>query len=118
MADDARAVAAAYFAAWRARDFGAFRALLADDVEFVGPLARLDNADDCVAGIEGMSRIVTDIVIQRVFVDGPDALTWFDLHTSVAEPVPTANRSHVEDGRIMRIRVAFDARSLAPPPEG
>ena len=25
----------------------------------------------------------------EVFVDGPDVLTWFDLHTTVAPPVPS-----------------------------
>ena len=114
MADDTAAVAAAYFDAWKAHDFDRLRSLLADDVDFAGPLARLDNADDCVAGLTGMSKIMTDIVVHKVFVDGPDVLTWFDLHTSVADPVPTANWSHVEDGRITRIRVAFDARQLAP----
>ncbi len=44
-----------------------------------------------------------------------DVLTWFDLHTSVAPPAPTANWSHVEDGRITTIQVTFDARPLAPP---
>jgi hypothetical protein len=31
----------------------------------------------------------------------------------VAEPVPVANWMHVEDGKITRIRAAFDARGLA-----
>jgi SnoaL-like domain len=118
MASDARAVAATYFDAWRANDFSTFRSVLADDVRFSGPLASLDNAEDCVKGIERMSKIKTDIVVRKVFVDGPDVLTWFDLHTSVADPVPTANWSHVEDGKITEIRVAFDARSLAPPDAG
>lgn len=62
-----------------------------------------------------MSEIVTDIVIKKTFVDGPDVLTWFDLHTSVADPVPTANWSHTEESKITRIQVIFDARPLAPP---
>jgi hypothetical protein len=48
-------------------------------------------------------------------VDGADVLTWFDLHTSVVPPAPTANWSHLEDGKITAIRVTFDARPLAPP---
>jgi hypothetical protein len=115
MAEDPRSVAGTYFDAWRANDFATFRSLLADDVKFTGPLAQLDNAEDCVKGIEGMSKIKTDIVVHKVFIDGPDVVTWFDLHTSVADPVLTANWSHVEDGKITEIRVAFDARSLAPP---
>jgi hypothetical protein len=37
------------------------------------------------------------------------------MHTSVAKPVPTGNWSHVEGGKITAIKVAFDARGLAPP---
>ena len=37
---DAAAVAATYFDAWKARDFGRLRSVLADDVDFAGPLAR------------------------------------------------------------------------------
>ena len=47
-------------------------------------------------------------------VAGDNVLTWFDLHTSVADPAPTANWSHVENGKITSINVTFDARPLAP----
>jgi hypothetical protein len=52
-------------------------------------------------------------LVRKVFHDGPDVLTWFDLATSVAGTVPVANWMHVEDGKITRIRVAFDARGIA-----
>ena len=105
-------VAATYFRAWKERDFAALRSILADDVTFRGPLGTADGADECVKGLEGMARILDDIVVQHVFVDGPDVLTWFDLHTTVAPPAPTANWQHVEDGKVTRIRVAFDPRAL------
>jgi ketosteroid isomerase-like protein len=105
-------IAARYFSTWKARDFEAFRALLADDVTFRGALGTADGADACAKGIEGMSRIVTDIEILHVFVDGDDVLTVFDLHTSVAPPTTTANWSHVENGKIDRIRAIFDPREL------
>lgn len=115
VSQDPRSIAVAYFEVWKTNDFATFRSLLVDDVKFSGPLAELDNAEDCVKGIEGMSKIKTDIVIGKVFVDGSDVLTWFDLHTRIAEPVPTANWTHVENGKITEIKVAFDARELAPP---
>lgn len=60
-----------------------------------------------------MSRIMTDVVIRKTFVDGPDVLTWFDLHTNVVEnPLPVANWSHVRDGKISSIQVTFDPRPL------
>ncbi|HZA16652.1 MAG TPA: hypothetical protein VE645_07120 [Pseudonocardiaceae bacterium] len=54
-----------------------------------------------------------DIVIQHMFVNGADVLTWFDLHTTITPPCPTANWSHIENGKITTIRVTFDARALA-----
>jgi len=106
-------LAETYFRSWLAGDFATLRDLLADDVSFRGPLATLHGADDCVAGLQRMSLVVTDIVVHHRFVDGPEVLTWFDLHTSVAPPAPTANWSSVEDGRITRIQVTFDTRALA-----
>lgn len=61
-----------------------------------------------------MAQIITDIVTHKRFVDGPDVLTWFDLHTTVAPPCPTANWSHIEHSKITTIRVTFDPRALAP----
>ena len=112
MSEDARKVAAGYFDSWKTKDFATLRTLLADDVDFAGPLATLKGADDCVKGIRGMSQITTDIAVQKVFVDGADVLTWFELHTTEAPPIPVANWMHVEDDLITGIRVAFDARPL------
>lgn len=113
MSPDPAIVTETYFRAWLERDFDALRAILADDVSFVGPLATLDDADACITGLRGMSEIVTDIAVHRRWVDGPDVLTWFDLHTTIGPPTPTANWSHVDHGKISAIRVAFDARPLA-----
>jgi hypothetical protein len=115
MPTDPRELAATYFEAWKARDFDALRAILADRCTFRGPLGTADSGEECVEGLRGMSRILEDIDVQRVFADGDDVLTWFDLHTSVAPPAPTANWMYVEGGKIARIRVTFDARPLAPP---
>jgi hypothetical protein len=112
---DPAAVAEIYFRAWEQHDWVALRGILADGVTFRGPLGTADSGDECLAGLQGMSRILTGITVRHRWVDGPDVLTWFDLHTSVAPPAPTANWSRVEDGRITRIQVTFDARPLAPP---
>jgi hypothetical protein len=112
---DPGVIAEAYFSAWLENDWERLRGLLADDVAFRGPLASIDGADECVDGMRGLAKILTGIDVRKRFVDGPDVLTWFDLHTSVAPPAPTANWSRVEDGRIMRIQVTFDPRPLAPP---
>jgi len=112
---DAGAIAATYFSAWKDKDWTTLRSVLADDATFREPLGSADDAESCMEGLKGMSQILTDVVVHKRFVDGPDVLTWFDLHTSVAPPTPTANWSHVENGKITTIRVTFDARPLAPP---
>jgi hypothetical protein len=110
---DTAAVAASYFRSWKNHDFAEFRSILADDVTFDGPLGHAGNADECVAGIQGMSQIVTDIVIRKMFVDGDDVTTWFDLHTKVAdEPALVANWAHLTNGKISTIKVVFDPRPM------
>jgi len=112
MAGDARDLARTYFDAWKAKDFAALRGILADDVTFRGPLGSADGADECVRGLRGMSQMMTGIDVKAIVSDGEDVITWFELHTTVAPPAPTANWSHVRDGKIARIRVAFDPREI------
>jgi ketosteroid isomerase-like protein len=114
MANDAANVATSYFDAWKANDFDTMRSLVAEDIRFEGPLATLEGAEDYIKGIQGLSRVISEIVIRKTFVDGQDVLTWYDMHTTVASPVPVANWLHVEEGKITGLRVAFDARELAP----
>jgi hypothetical protein len=110
MSEDPGTIAETYFRAWKSKDFTTLRSVLADDATFRGPLGTADSGDECLAGLRGMSQIVTDIVIHKIFVDGPDVLTWYDLHTSVAPPAPTANWSHVENGKLSTVQATFDAR--------
>ena len=109
---DPASVVTRYFDAWRAKEFDEYQSLLAGEVRFTGPLGRADGAESCRQGIEQLSKITTAVDIQKMAVDGADVLTWFDLHTSVAEPCPVVNWSHVENGKITRIRVTFDPRPL------
>jgi hypothetical protein len=113
MTNDAGTIATTYFSAWKDRDFETLRGLFADGATFRGPLGTADSADECVQGMQGLRQIITDIEIEKMFVDGPDVLTWFVLHTTVAPPAPTANWTHTEDGKITAIKVTFDARDLA-----
>src|SRR5215208_7533869 len=87
MADDAANVATTYFDAWKANDFDTMHSLAAEDVRFEGPLATLEGAEDYIKGIQGLSRVISEIVIQKIFVEGQDVLTWYEMHTTVASPV-------------------------------
>jgi hypothetical protein len=101
-----------YFGSWRAKDFDTLRTVLDRDVTFAGPLGTAANAEECLRGLEQMSQIVTDIVIEKMLTDGTDMLTWFQLHTSVAAPAPVCNWSRVENGKVVRIRATFDPREI------
>jgi len=116
MADTAADVAATYLQAWRAGDFGTLRAILADDATFDGPLGQARSADECITGLQNMSKIMTDIVVRKTWVDGNDVVTWFDLHTADAGPLPTVNWRHVENGKVTSIVVTFDPRPLTEGP--
>lgn len=107
-----RSLAETYFRAWKDQDFDSLRSVLADNATFTGPLGEAGNAEECIAGLRGMSRMMTDIVVLTRVVEGPDVVTMFELHTDQARPVLTANWSHVENEKISTIRVVFDPRNI------
>jgi hypothetical protein len=75
-------------------------------------MATLDNADDAVEGLMGLAAATTELTVRKRLADGDDVITWFEISTKDAGPLPTANWTHVEDGQIAAIRVAFDPRPL------
>ena len=66
----------------------------------------------CCATTSISSAPSDQVEVVHRWVDGPDVLTWFELRTATAGPVAIVNWSHVEAGRITKIRVTFDPRSL------
>jgi ketosteroid isomerase-like protein len=112
MTTDAKTLATSYFDAWKNKDFETLRSLLADDVTFVGSMGTASGADECIQGMAGMAKQMDDIVIHTIVATGPDVITWYDLHMTGVEPMPTANWSHVEDSKITSIRATFDPRPL------
>ncbi|MEU9041957.1 MULTISPECIES: nuclear transport factor 2 family protein [unclassified Kitasatospora] len=109
---NARELAETYFTAWEAGDFETIRGLLADDVDFVGALGTASGVEQALAGLQGLGRVLEKIDVKVRVAEGDEVITWFELNTSIAEPTPTVNWMHVEDGKIARIRVTFDPRAL------
>lgn len=115
MAEDARTVVSTYYNAWMKNDFATMRSVLNDRMDFAGPIDKFDSADAFQETVRDLTQqIVTEVVVQKMFVDGADVLTWYDLHTKIAPPAPVAEWSHVEDGKITMVRAVFDARPFAP----
>src|ERR1044071_2505994 len=104
MTEDARTVVTTYFNAWKTNDFETMRSVLNDRVDFAGPIDRFDSADAYQQAIRGLSQMKTDIVVHKMFVDGADVLTWYDLHTRIAPPATVAECSHVEGSKITMVR--------------
>lgn len=101
-----------YFTAWEAGDFDTMGTLLAPDVDFVGTLGTARGAEECLQGLKRMGQMLERIEVHARVATDTDVITWFDLYVPGAPVTPTANWSHVEDGKITRIRVAFDPRSI------
>ena len=101
-----------YFETWNAHDFDAFEARLAEDITFAGPLGTATGPAECRRGIEGLAAMMDEARVIAMLADGPDVITWFELRTPDADPVPVANWAQVEDGRVRRVRVTFDPRPL------
>jgi len=112
MTTDPRTLATTYLESWRTKDFDTMRTVLAGDVTFAGVLGTAKGVEECMAGVIGLGKIMTDIVIHQMVVEGSDVMTWYDLCTVVAPPTPTVNWSRVEDGQITAIRAVFDPREL------
>lgn len=108
----ARELAETYFTAWEAGDFDTLRGLLAEDVDFVGPLGTAVGVDQALGGLRGLGQVLEKIDVKVRVAEGDEVITWFELRTSVAPPASTANWMHVENGRIARIRVTFDPREV------
>jgi hypothetical protein len=106
------AIVETYFRSWLERDYATFADVLHDDVRFTGPLAQVQGRDAAVEGIRGLRELLADIRVRRRFVDGDDAVTWFELIIDGLQPIPVANWSRIDDGRISEIRVLFDPRPL------
>ena len=104
-----------YFTHWNAGEFDELQALFADDVDFAGPMGTAHGPEECRRGLEGVASMTTDRRVATMLAEGDEVITWFELHADGIDPIPVANRATVgDDGRIRRIRVAFDPRALLP----
>lgn len=112
MADSAKHIAEQYYPTWMDHDFDAFRALLANDATFEGPMGTADNADECVEGIRRMADMMSGIDITKMWVDGADVITWYEASYTGDQKVNTVNWMHIVGGKIDAIRVTFDPRSI------
>lgn len=106
-------IAERYFAAWQANDTDQLAPLLAADVAVTGPLGQIDGSAHYQRSLAKLYALTCKLVVVKRWVDGPDIITWFDLHTHHGDVLPAVNWLHVADNdTITRVRVAFDPRPI------
>jgi hypothetical protein len=111
----ARDVVERYQTALGRQDWKGARALLADDLDFHGPIDTFHRADDYLAAIQGLHSIIERIEPRKTFVDGQDVCFIYDMVTNTpAGTAPIAEWYRVTGDRIKAINVFFDARPFAP----
>lgn len=117
---DPKTLVDTYLQALQDRDFSSARGYLADTgFHYVSPLGDLTSADLLVNQSFMSSGIVHHVDVRKTFVDGRDVCHFLVYHVQISErhAVNLAHWAQVDNGRIVRIEVLFDAslyRGLFP----
>lgn len=110
---DTRKVVDGYTKAWMNGDFDAARAYLADDVKFRGSIDQFDRADDFIIPLRAFSQLLVEVNKLEEFYDEDSACLLYDCVTDTpAGTVRTAEFFTVTNGKIVEIRLVFDATEL------
>lgn len=98
-----------YLAAFYRGDVATARRLLADQVTFVGPSARVQGADSFLKMAGHVAPGVRAVDVHRVFVDGDETAIFYDLLLDHrVGRVSVAERHRVRDGKIAAIELLLD----------
>ena len=110
----AKDVVDSYNRALASRDFAAARRLMADDLQFEGPIDKFQRADDYLKAITGLYGMVKGVEHQATIGEGDEVAVFYLLDTPVAK-APVAEWYTVRGGKIVHLRAYFDARPFSPP---
>jgi ketosteroid isomerase-like protein len=96
-------------------DLAAARSWLADDLVFVGLFETYPNADAYLAALTGLLGITVRLDVLTIIAEGDQAAVFFELETvaPAAGTTLVAEWHRIRDGRISRVRSAFDGRPFA-----
>jgi ketosteroid isomerase-like protein len=110
----AASVVEQYQRAFGSGDLKTARSLLSDDLQFDGPIDQFGRADDYMESVTRLHQIVTGVDVKKVLADESDVVTIYDMHTNTpAGTSKIAEWATVADGKIVALRVFFDARPFA-----
>jgi ketosteroid isomerase-like protein len=102
-----------YYQAWTKGNMPEARSLLADDLDFRGPIDAFAKADDFLVALAGFQRLLTRAELSREFYADDEAALLYDCVTaSPAGTIRTAEFFRLRAGKIAEIRLVFDASEL------
>jgi ketosteroid isomerase-like protein len=111
---DSSDVVARYHDALARRDFDAARALLKDDLRFVGPFDTFETADDYLGALQRLFGIVTSIDVKHRSSDGSEVVVLYEMATSTpAGTQLVCEWFGVEGDHIAWVRALFDTAPFA-----
>jgi ketosteroid isomerase-like protein len=104
-----------FYQAVQARDLAAARALLGDDLVFVGLFETYRGPAEYLAALTGLLGITVRLEVKTIVGEGDQAAIFFELETVAPAAATTlvAEWHEVRDGRIRRVQSAFDGRPFA-----
>ncbi len=87
---------------------------LADDFEFIGPVASFVNAEGYRAMAREAGQAVTSFAVRRQFVDGNTVCSIIDWEMAMPGigRMTSAELLEVENGTIVRGELIYDAEAL------
>jgi limonene-1,2-epoxide hydrolase len=101
-------VVMAFINALNNEDFATAREQLADGMKFDGVMGSRDSAE---AYISDMTRMKFKYNIKKLFADEDDVCLFYDIDMGGAT-IFTCGWYHIEDGKIVSLKVVFDPRPL------
>ncbi|MEI6668633.1 MAG: nuclear transport factor 2 family protein [Acidobacteriota bacterium] len=111
--DTARDIVRPYFDAWTSGDMARARTYLADDLDFQGAIDRFNRADAFVPALSGFAgMLVRTDLLHEFYTDDAAALLYDCVSPTPAGTIRTAEFLRVKDGKIVEIRLVFDASEL------
>ena len=110
---DVREIANRYYDAWRLRRGDMSDVPLADDFVFTGPVASFDSAEGFRAMARQAGAGVRSFTVRHQFAEGELVCSVIDWEMApVAGAMTAAEVLHIQDGRIVRGELIYDAEEL------
>jgi ketosteroid isomerase-like protein len=110
----ARETVARYYEAWQTKHGDLADVPLADDFEFIGPVASFDSAEGYRAMAREAGHAMTSFEVRRQFANGDTVCSIIDWEMSIpgVGRMTAAELLEVKDGQIVRGELIYDAEEL------